>query len=248
MSVLDNIVQVNITRQTTQIDIAAFDIPLLLVEMDDDDVGFGTDRVRTYSSLADVATDLGVTHKGYLMTQKLLGGDIKPATFKIGKVNKEVGDVETYVEALQACIDVDDTWYAVMAQDHSDQTIESLSDTIQAMRKLYFTSTASADAPLQSVETDIGSKLKAKSNDRTVIMYSKTADTDYPECAWVGTQLVEIPGSNTWEYKRLAGVTVSKLTGTEINVLEGKGYNYYIEVKGANITRRGKTAQSEWVD
>lgn len=247
MAQIDNIVQVFITRQTTQIDIAAFDIPLLLVEMDDTDTGF-TDRVRTYTSLEEVADDLSVTHKGYLMAQKLLSGQVKPATFKIGKVNKELGDEETYVEALQAVIDIDDTWYALMAESHLDADIEALSDTIQAMRKMYFTSTSSASAKNQAITTDIGSKLKAKSNDRTVIMFSATADTEYPECSWVGSQIIEIPGSNTWEYKRLAGVTVSNLTGTDINVLEGKGYNYYITVKGAPITRRGKTAQSEWVD
>src|SRR5690606_8909275 len=74
---------------------------------------------------------------------KLLGSDVKPNQFKIGKVNVQAGSEETYVEALNAVIDVDDTWYAVMTQSHEDDDIWAVAEVIQAMRKLYFTSTSS---------------------------------------------------------------------------------------------------------
>jgi hypothetical protein len=349
MSQIDNIVQVSISRQTTQVDIASFDIPLLMVPMTDSDAGF-TDRVRTYTSLSGVAQDLGINHVGYKMASQLLSGDLKPATFKIGKVNKEVGDEETYPEAIQAVMDLDDTWYAVMAASHLDADIRAIADYIQPLRKLYFTSTSSqlayqqsqsveytatvafditgaaeddtidiiiageryrstlgastwgpfayvgtgsgtfagtfTLAPLTGVVTventvvaytvtsaeqaiaagftgqvpaedisatepvgmDIGQTLKFKSLDRTIIMFSNTADSEFPEASWVGPQIVEVPGSNTWEYKQLNGVTVSRLTDSQITILESRGYNYYIPVKGVNITRRGKVAEGEWVD
>ena len=248
MAIIDNIVNISITRQTAQVDIASFSVPLLLVEMDDAITAFTSLRVKSYTDIEDVATDLGATHSGYIMAQKLLGGQIKPSTFKIAKVNKETGDEETYADAINAVLAQDDEWYAVMAESHLPADIEAVSDIIQATRKMYFTSTSSADALNSLITTDIGSKLKAKSNDRTVIMYSPTADTEFPECAWVGTQIVEVPGSNTWEYKRLNGVTVNNLSMSNISVLEDKGYNYYITIKGVPVTRRGKTAESEWVD
>jgi len=348
MAQIDNIVQVFISRQTTQIDIAAFDIPLLLVEMTDADTEF-TDRVRTYTSLEGVAADLGVNHVGYTMAQQLLGGEIRPATFKIGKVNKQTGDEETYSEALLAVMDFDDTWYVVITQSHVDADIIDVAQTIQATRKIYATSTSSQLAYTQAqtvtytatvqfdltgaadedtvsvviageryqsefdgtdwgafayvgtgtgtfagtftmnasglltitnpnvsftvtsarqeiaagftgavpaedisatdpVGMDIGQRLKYRGFDRTFVMFSNTADAEYPEAAWVGTQIVEVPGSNTWEYKALAGVTVSRLTDSQIQILESRGYNYYIPVKGANITRRGKVAEGEWID
>ena len=77
------------------------------------------------------------------MASQLLSGDLKPATFKIGKVNKEVGEEETYPEAIQAVQDLDDTWYAVMAASHLDADIRAIADFIQPMRKIYFTSTSS---------------------------------------------------------------------------------------------------------
>lgn len=348
MAIIDNIVQVQITRQTTQVDITSFDIPLLLVEMDDTITAFADERVRTYTSLEGVEDDLGSNHAGYIMAAKLLGGDVKPNQFKIGKVNVQAGSEETYVEALNAVIDVDDTWYAVMTQSHEDDDIWAVAEVIQAMRKLYFTSTSSqlayqatqsvtytatvqydltgADTgdtvsvkiagetytstfdgmdwgnfvgtptqtfagtfslngttglltitntsvdfavkeASQSIENgftgkvdpanisntdpvgmDIGQRLKLRGMERTAILFSNTADVDYPECAWVGGQLPYTPGTITWEYKQLPGVTVSRLTDTQINVLENRGYNYYIPVKGVNITRRGKGASGVWID
>lgn len=351
MAIIDSIVQIQITRQTAQIDITSFDIPLLMVEMDANVASFATERVKTYTSLDAVADDLGVNHVGYLMAQKLLSGDIKPNQFKIGKVVRDGANDETYVEALNLIQDLDDTWYAVIAQSHDDDDIANLASVIQAQRKLYFTSTASqlaylppqpvtytsvvdfgdlstpvdgdivsiviagetytstyvededvpADSdwspflgtptqtfvgdfevvgntvvvenssvnytitrankvmdgettaaisisPTDPIGLDIGQRLKAMGYTRTIVMFSNTADAEYPEAVWVGGNLPYTPGNITWEYKQLPGVTVSRLTANQINVLEGRGYNYYIPVKGINITRRGKVAEGEWID
>jgi hypothetical protein len=247
MAQIDRIVQVYITRQTAQVSMASFDIPLILVEINTDTIQF-PERVRTYTDLSEVADDFGTTHPAYLMAVKLLGGDIRPAQFKIGKVATNSTATETYPVALQAVLEADDTWYALLAANHADAVIEALAEVIQANRKMYFTSTSSAKAIDALETTDIGNVLKAAGYDRTVVMYSATADSDFPEAAWVGTQINEVPGSNSWEYKKLAGVTVSNLRSTNITVLEQKGYNYYIQVKGANITRKGVTAQGEWID
>lgn len=246
MAQIDNIVEVTIDRQTSQIDIQSFDIPLLLVGMSGAE--FGSDRVRTYSDLSEVAEDLGTTHNGYIMAQKLLSGNMRVRTFKIGKVDLSVSANETYVSALQAVIDEDDTWYALMADDHSDATIEELAETIQAMRKIYATSTSSTEALNPSGTTDIGAKLFAKKLDRTFISYHPQAESQFPECRWVGEQLTYAPGSNTWEYKSLSGVEDVKLNSTQIRTLENKGYNYYISIKGAPVTRRGKTSGNSWID
>lgn len=347
MSQIDNIVSVNISRQTTAVEMTAFDIPLILVEMTSDDEQSFTDRVRTYTSLEGVAGDLPETHPGYIIATKLLGGDIKPSTFKIGK--KKTG--ETYVGAIRAVQDFDDTWYALVADSHEDDDINSIAEYIQGTKKMYFTSTSSPEAFQQSqavtyttevtfeglalaedgdtlsirisgknytstydgdtstwgaltpvdgglflgsatvvgnvmtvtdtnsaftitrasqtmandevysgvlpdsaiglndpVGMDIGQRLLSKSMFRTAILWSETADSEYPEASWVGSQIVETPGSNTWEYKRLVGVTQSNLTSSQITILEDRGYNYYINVKDVPITRRGKVLDKDWID
>lgn len=246
MAQIDNIVEVTIDRQTSQIDVQSFDIPLLLVGISENE--FGADRVRTYTGLEEVAEDLGTNHSGYKMAQKLLSGNLRVRTFKIGKVDLSVSANESYLSALLEVNEVDDTWYALMADDHSDATIEQLAETIQAMRKVYLTSTSSADALSAGVSSDIGSKLFSMKLDRTIISYHPQADSQYPECRWAGEQLAYVPGSNSWEYKQLTGVDEVKLSSTQIKTLENKGYNYYIRVKGVPVTRRGKTSGNSWID
>lgn len=330
MSQIDRIVEVNISRQTQQIDIASFDIPLILSRIDIGTIDF-PERVRTYTSLPELGADFSTTHAVYRIASKLLAGDIRPAQFKVGKVQYStapnpaqtftgtanttqplvapvvftivaqptdgtvtldaatgvysfVSDVgfdgqvtfdilatdsdtpentetvtvtisvpdltidESYLDALQAVIEDDDTWYALVMESHAETDVKSVAPVMQAQRKMFFTSSQDPAVAMSTSVDDIGAWLNDRDYDRTVLMYSPTADTDYPEASWVGSQLIEIPGSNTWEYKRLPGVAVSKISGTQIAALEEKGVNYYITVKGAPITRRGVSADKSWID
>lgn len=242
MAQIDRIVEVYISRKTAQIDIRAFDIPLLLVKYD------GVKelkRVADYTSLEGVLEDFGVDSPAYKKVVKLLGGDVRPREFKIGIVK----DGETYVQALNEVLAYDDSWYIVTTDTHEDDDILAMAEVIQAMEKLYFTSSSSADILDPNKEDDVASQLSDAGYDHTVILYSENADTQFPEDAWVGGQIAKVVGSYTWEYKKLAGVTVSrKLSDNDIATLENKGCNYYITVKGASITRRGKTSEGAWAD
>lgn len=246
MSQIDRIVQVNITRETQQIDIAAFDIPLILVSVDTDVITM--QRVETFTSLEAVIDMFGVSHPATIMTTKLLSGDLKPAQFKIGRVDAGVGDTETYAEALAEVMDYDNTWYALLSDTRVESDVKAMAGMIQAQRRMYFTSSSSVDILDPMSITDLGAVLHDAGYFRTALMYSPTSATDYPEASWVGSQLIEIPGSNTWEYKRLPGVAISRLTDSNISALEAKGVNYYITVKGAPITRKGVAADESWID
>lgn len=324
MSQIDRIVSVNITRETQQIDIAAFDIPLILVVADVAALS-PLQRVETYTSLESVADKFGDNHAATKIATKLLSGDLKPAQFKVGYVNRgatvpeeQTGVVtgsstaepitysiatldqptngvatvvastgawsyvptlgytgpdsfvitatdnlsatqsitvnvtavggETYLQALNECVDADNTWYALLSDARTESDIKSLAGAIQAQRRMYFTSSDAVSILDPSSTSDLGSALHDAGYFRTALMYSPTADTEYPEASWVGSQLIEIPGSNTWEYKRLPGVTIARLTDSNITTLEAKGVNYYITVKGAPITRKGVSADESWID
>ena len=124
---------------------------------------------------------------------------------------------------------------------------EALSDAIQAREKIYGLSTQDAAAPTTG-DSDIGAKLSAKSAARTFGVYLPTANTEYPEAAWVGSQLAVTPGQNDWDFKRANGVTVSKLSATQINNLKDKNYNYYIAKGGVNIFQNGDMFNGAPVD
>jgi hypothetical protein len=159
----------------------------------------------------------------------------------------DITPTETWVEALEAVEEDNDSWYAVVATTQVIADQEALSDAIQAREKIYGLSTADTVAPT-TAETDIGFLLNAKNNNRTFGVYLPTAATEYPEAAWMGSQLAVTPGANDWDFKRASGVTVSKLSSTQITNLKEKGYNYYISKAGVNIFQNGDMFGGAFID
>lgn len=324
MSQINRIVNVQISRQTQQISIAAFDIPLILVRVDEDAISM-PNRVETFTSLDGVKDLFGIDHAAYKISQKLLSGDTKPVEWRIGKaafssdiiagteqgffgtglegdldyeitvepvngavnifpsrdewlytgdptftgddtftvvVTNDLGDEETlvievsvatsqldetYAEALVECVGSSVPWYGLLSEAKFDQDILAMAAIIQAEDRMYFTSSSDINMTSQDSTTDIGYNLEKAGMTNTVMMYSPYAN-EYPEATWVGTQLVKVPGSNTWAFKQLNGSKVYTLTDSQIFALEAKNVNYYTEVKGAPITRTGTTSEGEWID
>lgn len=154
---------------------------------------------------------------------------------------------EDWVEALEAVEQDNNVWYGIVAETHVQADVVALSDAINARRKLYGTSTADVVTPTTGT-TDIAKALSDKTADRTFGVYLPTADTEYPEAAWMGSQLPYTPGSNDWDFKRAVGVTVSNLTDTQRVNLRNKNTNMYTTVAGVNIFQDGDTFGGSPID
>lgn len=154
---------------------------------------------------------------------------------------------ESWVTAINEIVVVDNTWYAIMIESHLEADILAVAGQIEGMKKVYATSSASADIKT-TVTTDVFSQLQALGYQRTFGLYSATANSQFPECAWVGYQLQEQPGSNTWAYKALTGVTVSVLSDTESTNILTKAGSTYETVGGLNSTIGAKMFGGEWID
>lgn len=251
---ISQVVEVYISRETAQIDTASFDIPLLMVNLPDtiDNSGGSpvtvpadvSQRVRVYRDLKTVGEDFGVDSVAYAMTQKLLGNDIRPAQFMIGVKNS----TETYTEGLQAIIAYNGDWYMIAIDSKVEGDIKEVAAAIQAERRMFGASTADVGVPDAGVTSDIGSFLKDGGYDRTFLVYHAEAATNHPEVAWMGGQISEVPGSNTWCFKSGAGVQASKLTNTQITALDEKNVNYFTRLGGVNMFRTGCTSEGEWID
>jgi hypothetical protein len=154
---------------------------------------------------------------------------------------------EAWVEALEAVEAENDTWYLLLSETQVAAEQEALSDAIQARDKIYGISSADVVAPTTGT-TDIGAILNAKSAARTFGVYLPTAATEFPEAAWAGSQLAVTPGSNDWDFKRAVGVTVSKLSSTQITNLKNKSWNYYHAKGGVNIFQNGDMFDKKPID
>lgn len=155
--------------------------------------------------------------------------------------------VEAWPDTISAVQNANDTWYALTAESHATNDVLAIAGAIEAKKKIYGISSSSSDIKT-SVTTDLFSQLQALGYQRTFGIWSATADTEYPECAWIGFQLQEQPGSNTWAYKSLAGVTVSNLSDTESPNIKTKNGSTYESVGGVASTIGGKMFGGEWID
>ncbi|WYV99007.1 virion structural protein [Pseudomonas phage vB_PpuM-NoPa] len=154
---------------------------------------------------------------------------------------------ESWPDAVEAVQAVDDTWYALCIESHLTADVLATAAAIEAKKKIFGTSSNAQDVQTTST-TDLFTQLKDLGYQRTFGVFSATADSEYPECAWIGYQLQEQPGSNTWAYKELAGVTVSRLSDTVSKNILDKNGNTYEAVGSLNSTVGGKMFGGEWID
>jgi hypothetical protein len=154
---------------------------------------------------------------------------------------------ETWADALDAVSDDNDVWYALVAETHTSADVQALSAAIQARRKIFGTSSQDTVVPTTGT-TDIAYILDSISAGRTYGVYLPTADAEYPEAVWMGSQLAYTPGSNDWDFKRGVGATVSKLNDTARVNLRAKNMNMYTTVGGVNVFQDGNMFDGTPID
>lgn len=153
---------------------------------------------------------------------------------------------------LADLIEVFNDWYGLIntrraTEAEQLQDIEQTAVFIESQLKIYAYAIDQATL-LTAVTTDIGSILKARALDRTFGLYS--ADhANYPEAAWLGGQLPKDPGSITWKFKTLVGITPDDLTANDIANLGIENVNFYETVANVNIiTGEAVVAGGEFID
>lgn len=159
----------------------------------------------------------------------------------------QVASPETWTTTLNEVKNSSNAFYGLNTEDHSDVSILEISAWANASNVLYVTSTSSP-AVKTSVTTDIASQLKALSYSKVVCLYSGSADSQYPECAWVGDRLPPVAGTAQWSYATLQGVTVDNLTDDEISNIESKNCNYYITIANVPVTKKGKLVNGSAIE
>jgi hypothetical protein len=132
--------------------------------------------------------------------------------------------------------------------DITDQNIKDVAEWTETETKLYFYNSNNSNILDISISSDIASFLKASSYDRTIGVFHKNDALTNIESAWTGACLPFDPGSQTWAYKRLAGVLPYNLTGGERGSVSDKNINIYTTIGGVNVTEEGKVASGEWID
>ena len=167
-------------------------------------------------------------------------------------ISVDLVSTQSLTDALNL-INNDAAWYGVAAYTHDDADITEVALWANANKKLHGYSTDDVNT-LQTTTTDIVAQMQSLSYDRTFGSFGIEAGSDqddaseYPEAAWMGSRFPTAPGSSTWMFKTLSGITVDKLSVTESKNIRDKNGNTYETIGGVNITREGQVASGEYID
>jgi hypothetical protein len=198
-------------------------------------------RTKTYTTLAEVAVDFATTDPEYKAASAFFSQTPNPGTLKIGRIDSgnDWSDELTLIEAI------DNDWYGLVITDRTivDQT--DVAAWVKTRTKLFAIGTADANVLNSGVSTDMASVIQTAENDRAFVLYNENAGTTYPEAAWMADGFSRDPGSQTWMYKTLVGVTASpSITTAQRAAAFAKNANLYESYGGSDITRNGNVGFS----
>lgn len=210
--------------------------------------------------LADLGSATGVTTSGTTdITLSKTGTDDFAITSVKGFTYTATA-TESASLALTEVLKANRDAYFVASSDHSEAFILAMTDATASEEMIYFWSTQQendldawngTDAP-----TTISEKVADKNALRSVGMFDDEADTKFPEMTYIGRFATKTPGTTTWTYKSLNGISAARnpttgnlLTDTELNnICENKNLNVVVDLKGVDVVRDGKTTSGEWID
>ena len=142
-----------------------------------------------------------------------------------------------------------DGWYCLLLDSQGEAEISAAAAWIEARKKIFVCNNMDHGIIDVAVTDDVASDLQSNSYARTALIYCMANLLNFSAAGWAGQRLPSDPGSSTWAYKTLAGVTVdTKLTGAHLSSIEGKNANHYTSVASVAVTRYGTTAAGEFID
>ena len=245
---LDSIVRITISTQSVQMAQAGFGTPLIIAQHD-----YLTKRVQNFSNLEELFKIRDVKkeeklpeaerfekHPLYLMASAIFSQTPCVPKIKIG----QRGNDETVTSALDGIIksDIDGDFYGVLLlpKDNKKDPVE-LATAVGSRRLL-------VGVDIDESNKDIAEELNKSFGARRIFSIYKASPSDFPAAAWMGRMLTQAPGSTSWAFKELAGITKSKLSSDKITELKRFHTNRHIDINQRGVTMDGKVASGEYVD
>lgn len=170
---------------------------------------------------------------------------VSATPFRVLTIEAEEGDVSSVSFAITG--GASQTTYTTAFVTEDDQ--KEAAAWAETQKKIYFLTSDATDIPTSATD-DLFSDLKALGYDRTVMCYhdSLSSNDQYFAEAWMGECMPYDPGSQTWAFKTLSGITAYDLTSAQRTYILNKYGNIYTSTAGVSITENGKVASGEYID
>ncbi|MBW2672320.1 MAG: DUF3383 family protein [Deltaproteobacteria bacterium] len=215
----------NNTETGTEALDVSYDAGVLTIELDQG-THTAADIVTAINALADWSASR-------LASGSFGPGDVQSTTTSGGMDASITG-------ALNELIKTNSDWYFLLSPERGEAAIKEIAAWVQANKKLYVTCPDGTVNDVITYATDIA-------GDRTALIYHDDP-SQYPDAAWVGRCAPENPGSITWKFKTLQGITPANVSTTDITNLHSANANTYVQKLGVNQTSEGLTTGNEYID
>lgn len=154
--------------------------------------------------------------------------------------------IATDLTAIKAA---DDDWYGLLLDSNSQaELVAAAGWTESDGTKLLIGQTADTACLSSGSTTDVMAALQTAEYARTHCEYHPDLGAQLLAAAHLGSRLPRDPGSYTWVFKQLRGVTSYELSDTEKSAVHTKNGGTFTVVGGVAITEGGKVAEGEWID
>jgi hypothetical protein len=242
MSGLSDIVNIAITRETKVPSQAGFGWVNFVSSTTD----FGSERIRSYASATETDADADLSTEAKEFATLYFSQNPRPTRLYVTAV--DLTAPETFVEALDAAVLVNDDWYGVAIESRTDAIVLAVAAWVEARVKLFATASSAANILTATTTSNVAYSLKNAGYERTICFYHSLAATTWPEACLLGLQFAKTPGASTYVYKTLAGLAADALTSQQKGYALGYNAFVYTTRAGLNITEGGKVASGEWAD
>jgi hypothetical protein len=248
---LDEIVKVTITRQTSVPSMASFSERFIIDMFDPEGITPVFDaghRVHLFGSPTEIL-EAGFSSASWVYRNVAKQFSQSPHIGKI-YVGLKLETDPSWTDALTACLNQNDEWYAVEAHAVTMTEQQAVAEWVQANEKLGGIATKDPDVVNEDTG-DIADWLKTNNIDRVFCFYHPDVNTDadpFPVSAIFGKLLSKHPGSATWALKGLNAVPTCRLTAGQRKKADNKNCMIYTSVAGMPITRWGQVGSGEYID
>jgi|GEM_PF-2385654 len=151
---------------------------------------------------------------------------------------------------LNELLALDPDFYGLALDSNSSAEILAVAAWAETNRRLFVTQSADSGCGVVATTTDVMSALKAAAYGYTTCSFYPAigSSTGWLAAGLLGNRLPADPGSDTWAFKTIAGVTVLSPTTTQRGAILAKNGNVYESKNGGAVTVDGKVSLGEWVD
>jgi len=242
---IKNYVDVNITQTSALIARLGFNVPVFLFESDT------LDRTKIISTSDYEDADLGgTTSELYKAVATYLSQPLIAQTIVVGC--KKTTDA-TWADAISAIRDENDNWYGVVSVTRVKADILAISAVVELIEpgRMHFAITSDASVLAKeadgSGDANVATQLSNLGYYKTNLIYSSY--TDGYANAGLSAYLSYDPGSITYNYKEIVGVTTETITAQERQNLIDQNTQVQKNVASLKSTYdSGMVCSGEWID